>query len=107
MRRARVRAAHKSISISSSQEAKRFNVTMSSKKFVPSTGSYFILRMARSLFVSSVPDSLVVSCGRCAVGSSRGVVYVLFFFFSLSCLELASFSLPCADELLMYQGFRK
>ena len=52
--------------------------------------------MARAPSVASVPNSLVVGCGRCAVGSSRGVVCVLFFFFSLSCLELASFSLPCA-----------
>ena len=59
-----------------------------------------MLRMARSRFVSSVPDSLVVACGRCAVGSSRGVVSVLFFF-SLSCLQLASFSLLCVDELFM------
>ena len=59
-----------------------------------------ILRMARSRSVASVPNSLVVACGRCAVGSSRGVVYVLFFF-SLSCLQLASFSLLCVDELFM------
>ena len=69
------------------------------------SGSYFILRMARSRSVSSVLslNSLVVACGRCAVGSSRGVVsVVVFFFFSLlSCLQLASFSLLCVDELFV------
>ena len=60
-----------------------------------------ILRMAHSRSVASVPNSLVVACSRCAVGSSRGVVYVLFFFFSLSCLQLASFSLLCVGELFM------
>ena len=64
-------------------------------------GSYLILRMARPRSVASVPNSLVVACGRCAVGSSRVVVYVLVFFFSLSCLQLASFSLLCVDELFM------
>ena len=67
--------------------------------------------MARAPSVASVPNSLVVGCGRCAVGSSRDVVCVLILFsslsLSLSCLELASFSLPCAAELFMYQGFRK
>ena len=46
-------------------------------------GSNLIYRMAHSRSVASVPNSLVVACGCCAVGSSRGVVYVLIFLLSL------------------------